>query len=145
MTTSDNDTRKVYTVEDWLFGCVNFSVPQSIVTNLLKVRSVERDTAYDDTDIKTRLLLKADLLKWIILGASKVNNTSDSDNGWSHSDGGYTLSKDDKKMLKDEANAIYDEYEPESVFGRKRTTVHSLGIMPAFRDFDGEPLPRRAQ
>lgn len=146
-----NDTSKVYTVGDWLFGCVNFAVPQEAVDFICKQRGVNPSTPYDEyiepsesedeqkPDIR---LLKADLLKWIILGAGKVNSVSDSDNGWSHSEGGYTLSKDDKKMLRDEANAIYEELEPASVFGKKTIRVRSNGIMPAMRDMDGEPLPR---
>jgi hypothetical protein len=148
MSSSSSDNQVVYTVEDWLFGCVNFAVPKSAVDNIFAERSVDGSQKYakevnvtvgegeEPNTIDVRLL-KADLLKWIILGAGKVNSTSDSDNGWSHSDGGYTLSKDDKKMLKDEANAIYGELEPESVFGIKRIVVHSMGIMPAKRNTDG--------
>ena len=153
MPVSTSDTPKVYTVEDWLFGCVNFAVPQSAVDTILAERGVDGSTEYDvyvasmastetEEDVVDLRLLKADLLKWIVLGPGKVSSTSDSDNGWSHSSGGYTISKDDKKLLMAEANGIYEELEPESVFGKRRTTVHSLGIMPAFRDFDGEPLPR---
>ena len=138
-------TYSSYTVRDWLFGCVNFSVPDSAVDCILAERSVDGDTEYEDREeleLDVRLL-KADLFKWIVLGPGKVNNTSDADNGWSHSDGGYTLSKDDKKMLMDEANAIYGELEPASVFGKKTIRMRSAGIMPAYRDFDGTPLPRK--
>lgn len=141
---SSDDNEKEYTVRDWLFGCVNFNVPESAVEAILRERDVDGDTEYADrsglaVDVR---LLKADLLKWIVLGAGKVNNTSDADNGWSHSDGGYTLSKDDKRMLIDEANAIYAELEPASVFGKKKARMRSAGIMPAYRDTDGEPLER---
>ena len=142
-----NDTAKVYTVGDYLFGCVNFAVPDSAVNYICSTRNVEPETRYgdftsneDNIDIR---LLKADLIKWIVLGAGKVNNTSDSDNGWSHSDAGYTLSEADKKLLLDEANGIYEELEPESVFAKKRIRMRSAGIMPAYRDTDGRPLPRR--
>lgn len=144
-----NDTPKVYTVEDWLFGCVNFAVPKSAVDSVLACRCVEPRTPYGDygsqdfnADQPDLRLLKADLLKWIVLGPGKVSTTTDSDNGWSHSGGGYALSKEDKRLLMNEANAIYEELEPESVFGKRRTKVHSMGIMPAMRDLDGEPLPR---
>lgn len=148
-----NDTQKVYTVEDWLFGCVNFAVSQETADCILNERAVDGTQKYakmvdvtvgegeEPKTIDVRLL-KADLLKWIVLGAGKVNNTSDQDNGWSHSDGGYTLSPEDKKLLTDEANAIYGELEPESVFGKKKIRMRSAGIMPAERDLDGSPLPR---
>jgi hypothetical protein len=152
------NTHRVYTVGDWLFDCVNFAVPDSAVNYVCATRGVEPQTVYGEyvdavckaaenpaasdkvADIR---LLKADLIKWIVLGAGKVNNTSDSDNGWSHSEGGYTMSDADKKLLLDEANAIYEELEPESVFAKKRIRMRSAGIMPAYRDLDGDPLPRR--
>ncbi len=149
-----NDTQKIYTVEDWLFGCVNFAVSQETADCILAERCVDGSQKYtkiidvtvgdgeEPKTIDTRLL-KADLLKHIVLGAGKVNNTSDSDNGWSHSDGGYTLSKEDKKLLKDEANAIYEELEPSSVFGKKKIRMRSAGIMQARYDLDGTPLPRK--
>lgn len=143
MNTPCSDCQKVYTVGDWLFDCVNFAVPEGAVNYVCANRGVSPNTAFADYDADIRLL-KADLYKWIILGPGKVNNTSDSDNGWSHSDGGYTLSESDKKMLMDEANAIYEELEPESVFGKKKIRMRSAGIMPAYRDVDGEPLPRVA-
>lgn len=140
-----NNIHKVYTVGDWLSGCVNFAVSAETLKYICVNRGLSADTPYSDIvggefDIR---LLKADLLKWIILGASKVNNTSDSDNGWSHSDGGYTLTEDDKKLLLEEANGIYEELEPESVFAKKKIRMRSAGIMPAYRDTDGTPLPRR--
>lgn len=145
---SANDTHKVYTVGDWLFDCVNFAIPQSAINFVCSTRSVEMATPYcdyisdkDNVDIR---LLKADLVKWIILGPGKVNSSSDSDNGWSHSDGGYTLSKEDKKLLMNEANDIYAELEPTSVFGKKKIRMRSAGIMPAYRDVDGVPLPRKS-
>ncbi len=143
-----NDTQRFYTVGDWLFDCVNFYVPDSAVNYVCASRGVEKDTSYTDmtTDGKpddTLRLLKADLIKWIVLGPGKVNNTSDGDNGWNHSEGGYTFSEEDKKLLLDEANGIYEELEPESVFAKKKIRMRSAGIMPAYRDTDGTPLPRR--
>ena len=141
----DRKCNAVYTVEDWLFGCVNFGVPKEAILTILSGRGVDALCAYADRDLigfDVRLL-KADLLRWMVLGPSKVNSVSDSDNGWSHSGGGYTLSEADKKLLMDEANAIYEELEPESVFGKTKIRVRSLGIMPAYRDSCGMPLPRK--
>ena len=138
---------KVYTVEDWLLGRVNFAIPSEAAESIFAERGINKDTPYTDVkeDVNTLRLLKADIYKYIVLGASKVNNTSDSDNGWSHSEGGYNLSKDDKKLLMAEANDIYEELEPGSVFGKRYTKVHSMGIMPARRDLDGVPMPRHIQ
>ena len=142
---TNNDTAKVYTVGDWLFGCVNFAVSQETADCIFHERGVNPSTPYSDAKngAVNPLLLKADLLKHIVLGAGKVNSTSDQDNGWAHSDGGYTLSKDDKKLLIDEANDIYGKLEPSSVFGKKKIRIRSYGIMPANYDIDGCPLPRK--
>ena len=142
-----NKATKVYTVEDWLLGRVNFAIPSEASESIFAERGIHKDTPYTDVkeDVNTLRLLKADIYKYIVLGASKVNNTSDSDNGWSHSEGGYNLSKDDKKLLMAEANDIYAELEPKSVFGKRYTKVHSMGIMPARRDLDGVPMPRHIQ
>ena len=141
------DTCKVYTVGDWLFGCVNFAIPDEAVNYVCSGRGIEPTMDYadyteDGKPNSTLRLLKADLLKWIVLGVGKMNNTSDQDNGWSHSEGGYTLSEYDKKLLIGEANDIYAELEPDSVFGKKKIRMRSAGIMPAYRDMDGRPLPR---
>lgn len=150
---TNNDTAQVYTVGDWLFGCVNFAVSDEAANSVFAQRSVDSTQKYakmvdvtveegeEPKAIDVRLL-KADIIKWFILGPGKVSSTSDSDNGWSHSDGGYAMSKDDKKLLLDEANAIYGELEPESVFGKKKIRMRSAGIMPAYRDLDGNPIPR---
>jgi hypothetical protein len=133
-----------YSVEDWLGGCVNFYVPRAAVEHVCASRGINGGQPYSDVrDEPILRLLKADLFRWIILGAGKVNNTSDKDNGWSHSGGGYALSEYDKKLLLDEANGIYEELEPESVFGKKKIRMRSAGIMPAARDHEGTPLPRR--
>lgn len=146
-TSSSSSGGDAYTIEDWLFGRVNFEVPQCAVTSILAERGVDGSTPFDDAkegtlDIR---LLKADLYRWIVLGPSKVNSTSDSDNGWSHSGGGYSLSEYDKKLLTDEANAIYGELEPDSVFGKTRVRMRSLGIMRAYTDLDGTPIERKVR
>ena len=140
---ANNDNTNVRTVGDYLFGCVNFAVPCDAVTNITEDRNVNETDAKDSVDANTLRLMKADLYKWIILGPGRVTDTKEQDNGWAHAGGGYTLSKDDKKMLMDEANAIYAELEPESVFGKKKIRMRSAGIMPAYRDVDGTPLPRK--
>lgn len=139
----NNVAIEVRTVGDYLFGCVNFALPDDAVNHVASERNIPVNLDSSVVDRDTKRLMKADLYKWIILGPGKVNDEKDSDNSWSHSGGGYTLSKEDKKLFMDEANAIYTELEPESVFGKKKVRMRSAGIMPAYRDTDGEPLPRR--
>ena len=140
---NSNDTSKVRTVGDFLFGCVNFAVPDDTVIGIAKERNFSVNDNADDIGKDNKRLMKADLYKWIVMGPGRVTDTKDQDNGWAHAGGDYTLSEFDKKLMMDEANAIYAELEPESVFGKKKIRMRSAGIMPAYRDLDGTPLPRK--
>lgn len=131
-----------YTVEDYILSKVKFEVPVSALYPIFIDRDLDATSTVTDCDKNSVRLAYADLLKWMILGPSKFNNTSDTDNGWTHSGGGYQLSVDDIKELKSEANAIYKELEPSSVFGRKTVfKINSGGIKRANTDMAGNPLP----
>lgn len=137
-----SEVEKTYTVEDYILAKVKFEVPVDALYPIFVDREIEAKTPMMDSDRAKVRLAYADLLKWMILGPSKVNNTSDTDNGWTHSSGGYQLTSDDIKELKNEANAIYKELEPSSVFGRKTTfRMNSGGIKRANLDMTGNPLP----
>lgn len=137
-----SEVEKTYTVEDYILAKVKFEVPVDALYPIFVDREIEAKTPMMDSDRTKVRLAYADLLKWMILGPSKVNNTSDTDNGWTHSSGGYQLSSDDIKDLKNEANAIYKELEPSSVFGRKTTfKMNSGGIKHSNMDLAGNPLP----
>lgn len=136
---------KVRTVEDYLFGCVNFAVPDEAVDYLLGERDINAGTPLEELEKKDRELLKADLYVWICMGPGKVNSTSDSDNGWSHSEGGYTLSDDDKDRMLAYAKAIYDKYDEEFEYDDSvSVAISSFGIQPCDYDEAGIPLPHIA-
>lgn len=117
-------------------------VPKQAMLGILAERDLYPGSDFMDCDRSKARLAYADMLKWFILGPSKVNNTSDSDNGWSHSEGGYDISKDDLKNMTAEANAIYAELEPSSVLKRRGTfRVCSHGIKRATLDIGGIPQP----
>ena len=131
-----------YTVEDYILAKVKFEVPVDALYPIFIDREIDAKSLVTDCDKDKVRLAYADLLKWMVLGPSKFNNTSDTDNGWTHSSGGYQLTSDDIKELKNEANAIYAELEPSSVFGRKTTfRMNSGGIKRANIDLAGNPLP----
>jgi hypothetical protein len=138
---SVSEVEKTYTIEDYILAKVKFEVPVDALYPIFIDRGFEKSTPINDCDMDKVRLAYADLLKWMVLGPSKVNNTSDTDNGWTHSSGGYQLTQDDIKELKSEANAIYKKLEPESVFGKKSTfRINSGGIMRANIDVSGNPL-----
>lgn len=133
----------IFTVMDYLSGKVKFGVTKQSIQAHLADRGLEPGMPYADCDRDVLRLCYADLLKWYVLGASKVNNTTDSDNGWSHAGGGYELSDEDIATLKAEMNAIYAELEPESALKRKTTfRIVSHGVMRANTTVDGVNLPR---
>ncbi len=133
---------KVLVVGDYLVSKVKFGVPEDSVKAILVDRNLDYDTPFMDCEKDTVRLAYADMLKWLVLGPRKLNNTSDSDNGWTHSGGGYELSDDDISELKAEANAIYAELEPTSELKKKSTfRMSSHGIKRANRTLWGEPLP----
>lgn len=137
------DTEKTYTVMDYLSGKVKFGVTKESLRAHLADRGLTPDMAYSDCDKSLLRLCYADVLKWFIIGASKVNNTTDTDNGWTHAGGGYELSDDDIADMKSIANGIYEELEPESCILRKRVfRVRSHGVMRACTTLDGECLER---
>lgn len=143
----ETEVNSTYTVQDHLAAQFKFAIPKAALYAKLIDRNLDPKAAYDDefrngeeNRNKFRLAY-ADIIKWFVLGASKKNNTSDSDNGWSHSGGGYEIDDTDRKLLIAEANSIYKELEPESVFKNKTTfRMNSFGIQHANYDMGGNPL-----
>ena len=136
---SENNVR---TAEDYVFSCVNFAIPQEGVDYVLGERKIKAEKPYDELEKKDKELLKADIYVWICMGPSKINSTSDSDNGWSHSEGGYTLSDDDKDRMLKYAKAIYDKYDEEFDYDDSvSVAIESFGITPCDYDEAGIPLP----
>ena len=117
-------------------------MPMKALLGIMYDRELENEIDLEACDKDKVRLAYADMLKWFVLGPSKVNNTSDSDNGWTHSGGGYDMSDNDRSEMKAEANAIYAELEPDSMLKKKSTfRVTSNGVKRANYSPCGEPLP----
>lgn len=138
---ASGNENNVRTAEDYVFGCVNFAVPQEAVDHILSEREIKSSKPYEELEKKDKDLLKADLYVWICMGPSKVDSTSDSDNGWKHSEGGYTLSDDDKDRMLAVAKAIYEKYDEEYIDDSVSVAISSFGIQPCDYDEAGIPLP----
>lgn len=132
----------VLTAYEYLINKVKFDVPKKAMLSIMAVRGIGFESLYEEADKDSLRLAYADLLRWFVIGPSKKNNVSDSDNGWSHSEGGYQITDEDRNEMKAEANAIYAELEPESVM-KKRSSFRmvSHGIKKADRSLYGSPLP----
>lgn len=134
---------KIYTINDYLINKVKFEIPMKALQAIMVDRELEDGIDYSACDKDKVRLAYADILKWFVLGPSKVNNTSDSDNGWTHAGGGYDMSDEDRAELKAEANAIYQELEPSSMLKKKSTfRITSHGIKQANYSEWGTPLTR---
>ena len=132
----------IYTVNDYLINKVKFEMPMKALLGIMHDRELENGIDLEACDKDKVRLAYADMLKWFVLGPSKVNNTSDSDNGWTHSGGGYDMSDNDRSEMKAEANAIYAELEPGSMLKKKSTfRVTSHGVKRANYSPWGVPLP----
>ncbi len=130
------------TAEEYLLDKIRFSVPSKALLPIFVDRGLDADALASESDRDTLRLCYADLLKWVVLGASKVNNTSDTDNGWSHSGGGFEIGAEDRKLFIREANAIYKELEPSSSIKAGGTfRMMSFGVRHANYDTEGNPLP----
>lgn len=138
---ASGNENNVRTAEDYVFGCVNFAVPQEAVDHILSEREITSSKPYEELEKKDKDLLKADLYVWICMGPSKVDSTSDSDNGWKHSEGGYTLSDEDKDRMLAVAKAIYEKYDEEYIDDSVSVAISSFGIQPCDYDEAGIPLP----
>lgn len=140
MSSTHRCENKIYTAEDYLFGCVNFEVPSEAVTYILACRGIVGGTPFMELEQRDKRLLLADLYVWICNGVSRMDSTSDTDNGWSHKGGGYTLTDADKERMLDAANAIYEEYDEESLLDDSvKVRVDSFGISHC--DYDPFPTP----
>jgi len=123
---------RLLTVEEALMSKVKFEVPDETLHTILVERELDGGSEYATEDRGKTRLAYADLLKWFIVGPSKVNNTTDTDNGWTHAGGGYELSQEDISRMRAEANAIYDELEPASSLKRRVTfRLSSHGVRKA--------------
>ena len=132
----------IYTVNDYLINKVKFDMPMKALLGIMHDRDLENGIYLEDCDKDKVRLAYADMLKWFVLGPSKVNNTSDSDNGWTHSGGGYDMSDNDRSEKKAEANNIKAALEPYSMLKKKSTSrVISNGVKRANYSPCGEPLP----
>ena len=146
MNCETNNTEKTYTIADWLCGRVGLAVPDENIASLCFSRSVEPDSACSEIDERGRDLLEADLLVHIATTwANKMNNTSDSDNGWSHSEGGYTLTDDDKERMLARARSLYEKWDEEMPLDdNAKVSVTSFGIRHCDFDASDWPLPHFA-
>ena len=128
------------TMEDFLYGCVNFRIPEEAMASILARVDVNPSDLYSELDGRTRRLCEAKLYEWIATSPSRIGDVSDSDNNWRHSEGGFSFSEADRRFYLSLANSIYDELDMPKV-GCTKVRVKSYGIRRADIGMNGMPLP----
>ncbi len=140
-TDNTNTIEMTTTIKDFLIGCPNFSIDESLINAILVKMGISADTDVAAMDEKQRDLCEAKLYETIAKTTpSRRGSTSDADNGWSHSDGGHTFTSEDRRNYLALANEIYAKYDMPLV-GKKVYRIHSLGVKPCNYSINGTPLP----
>lgn len=121
-----NHTATGMTVEDYLYGCVGFGVPESAISTILFDRGVEQGSSVLSLDKKVKDLCKADLYMWCVTAPSVMGTVEDANGSWKHKEGGTELTATDKKHLRSMANSIYELYGEKTVNSKFR--LFSFGI-----------------
>ena len=69
----------IYTVNDYIINKVKFDMTMKALLGIMHDRELENGIDLEACDKDKVRLAYADMLKWFVLGPSKVNNTPDSD------------------------------------------------------------------
>lgn len=110
MDTFSLNTVSDMTVEDYLYGCVGFEVPESAIITILIDRNVEQGSSVLALDKRIKDLCKADLYMWCASTPSKTGSVEEADGYWKHKTTGSESSAFDKRNLRAMANDIYKRY-----------------------------------
>ena len=97
-------------IEDYLRGCVGFSVEDNAIDTILLDRDVAPYTPVETLSKKTKDLCRADLYMWCASTPSVKGSVEDSHGVWKHKEGGTESSAFDKRNLRAMANDIYKRY-----------------------------------
>lgn len=139
MTTGANTT-----IEDYLYGCVNFSIPPEGMNSVLLSRKIELGTLYSNMEEKDIKLCEAELYIWISKSPNRIGSVTDKDNDWEHSDGGMTLTSDDRSYFRSLANQIFSLYGEQPV-GASKIRITSYGVKHCNFDLGMNPLCRKIE
>ena len=97
-----------YTIETWLRGKVDYSIPEEAMMAILFDNKLESGTNVSDTSEEQRELCLADLLVWLSNSSTVTTAMSDSDGGWKHTEAVKNIS--DRASLARRAKALYKKW-----------------------------------
>lgn len=98
------------TAEQYVRGVVNMELGDEIIANILLDRNVSPDYPVSDLDLRTKMLLKADVYMACSAMPSVAVSVDDADGNWRHKEGGGQISETDKRRWSAIANNIYAQY-----------------------------------
>ena len=97
-----------YTIENWLRGKVDYTIPSETMTAILFDNKVAEGTDVSDTTEKERDLCLADLLVWLSCSSTVSSASSDSDGGWKHTDSVKNVHN--RSALASRAKTLYEKW-----------------------------------
>lgn len=84
------------TVEQYVRGIVNMDLSDEVIANILSDRQIQPDSLVSNLDLKTKMLLKADVYMACSNMPSVKVSVEDADGNWKHKEGGGQISETDK-------------------------------------------------
>ena len=100
------DDTGLYTIEDYLRGCVGFTVTDDMIKAILVKRGIERGTPVDSLSERDLDLAEAELLYRGITIPSVRGSVEDADGQWKHKEGQTEFYATDKKAMLQRANEL---------------------------------------
>lgn len=115
------------TAEQYVRGIVNMDLSDEVIANILSDRQIQPDSLVSNLDLKTKMLLKADVYMACSNMPSVKVSVEDADGNWKHKEGGGQISETDKIRWTAIANSIYAQY-GEIRYTQLGPRVHARGM-----------------
>nr|DAH30081.1 MAG TPA: hypothetical protein [Caudoviricetes sp.] len=117
----------LHTIENYLRGCVGFSVTEYMLENVLLRRGIDPGASVDFLSQRDLDLAEAELLRIAITIPSVRGSVEDADGKWKHKEGQTELHVSDKKEMMRRANDLRVKWGEEK-FGQRVINIVSCGM-----------------
>lgn len=126
------DDTEVYTIEDYLRGCVGFDVLDDMLRAVLVKRGIPSGTPTDSLTEEDLDLAEAELLYRGITIPSVRGSVEDADGQWKHKEGQTEFYATDKKAMLQRANELREKWGL-GKFGATKVKINSFGFWKVWR------------
>lgn len=100
-----------FDILEYLSGLTGFVFDKAVLKRIAFERDVADVTSYDELDVKTRDLLRADLLYTAYNSPNVWASSTNSHSGFSRTIGSQTIYAEDKERLLSQIISIYEKYD----------------------------------